>query len=82
MTRMQAARCSRSSRRSTSVVPSAVRRTSPAFVIDSDADDSQAYFWTPEWQEGERRAHEDIAAGRVHRFDSLGDLLESLHADD
>lgn len=26
---------------------------------------SQAWFWTPEWQEGERRADEDIKAGRV-----------------
>jgi antitoxin PrlF len=25
----------------------------------------QAWFWTPEWQEGERQASEDIAAGRL-----------------
>ncbi len=29
-------------------------------------DRSQAWFWTPEWQEGEREADEDLKAGR-HR---------------
>ena len=27
---------------------------------------SQAYFWTKEWQAGEREAEEDLKAGRVH----------------
>ena len=31
-------------------------------------DPSQAWFWTPEWQEGEREASQDIAAGRVTRY--------------
>jgi hypothetical protein len=26
---------------------------------------SQAWFWTPEWQDGEREADEDLAAGRA-----------------
>lgn len=26
----------------------------------------QAYFWSKEWQAGEREAEEDIRAGRVH----------------
>ncbi len=26
----------------------------------------QAYFWTKEWQAGEREADEDIKAGRTH----------------
>ncbi|HEV8574232.1 MAG TPA: AbrB/MazE/SpoVT family DNA-binding domain-containing protein [Dehalococcoidia bacterium] len=30
-------------------------------LIDAD----QAWFWTPEWQAGEREADEDIKAGRV-----------------
>ena len=42
-------------------------------------DKSQAYFWTPEWQAGEREADEDIAAGRVHEFDNVDDLIASLH---
>ena len=28
-------------------------------------DKSQAYFWTEEWQKGERQADEDNKAGRV-----------------
>src|SRR5688500_12481547 len=36
-------------------------------------DESQDYFWTPEWQAAEREADEDIAAGRVSRM-TLDDL--------
>ena len=32
--------------------------------------DDQAWFWTPEWQAGEREASADIAAGRVTRLDN------------
>ncbi len=46
---------------------------------DQDEDDTdQAWFWTPEWQEGERRADADLAAGRVTRFDSDEAFLEAL----
>ena len=38
-------------------------------------DTSQAYFWTPEWQAGERDADADIRAGRVRRFPTLDELL-------
>jgi AbrB family looped-hinge helix DNA binding protein len=41
-------------------------------------DKSQAYFWTRKWQEGEREADEDIEAGRVRTFDSVGELIEDL----
>jgi len=38
----------------------------------------QAWFWTEEWQEGERKAEADIKEGRVKRFhtgdESLGYL--------
>ena len=39
---------------------------------------SQAYFWSAEWQEAERAASEDIAAGRVHEFDDPEELIASL----
>jgi len=42
-------------------------------------DASQAYFWTEEWQKGEREADEDIRAGRVHSFDSAGAAVAYLH---
>ena len=42
---------------------------------------SQAYFWTPRWQAGEREAEEDIKAGRVKKFDSVEDLIADLESD-
>ncbi len=42
-------------------------------------DASQAYFWTEQWQEGERKADEDIRAGRVHRFDNAEAAIAYLH---
>lgn len=41
-------------------------------------DASQAYFWTEEWQKGERKADEDIQAGRVKRFKSAADAVKEL----
>ena len=41
-------------------------------------DNSQAYFWTRKWQEGEREADEDIKAGRVKTFDSVEELISDL----
>ncbi len=34
------------------------------------------YFWSEEWQKGEREADEDIRAGRIRRFN---DPEEALH---
>jgi len=48
----------------------------PMKMIDA----SQAWFWTPEWQEGERRADADIAAGRGMRFESDEEFLAYLDA--
>lgn len=41
-------------------------------------DPTQAYFWTREWQEAEREASADIAAGRVKRAESVEDLIADL----
>jgi antitoxin PrlF len=38
----------------------------------------QAWFWTPEWQAGEREADADIAAGRTEYFDSDAAFLAAL----
>jgi len=48
----------------------------PMKLIDA----TQAWFWTPEWQEGERQADADIAAGRVDRYDSGEEFLAALEA--
>jgi len=47
----------------------------PQVTIDRD----QAWYWTPEWQKGEREADEDIAAGRVYKMkaDSMSEEMES-----
>lgn len=42
----------------------------PVKVIKKD----QEYFWTAEWQEGEREADEDIKAGRLSKTYGDGEL--------
>ena len=41
-------------------------------------DASQAWFWSPEWQQMEREAEEDIVAGDTERFESARDLVSAL----
>jgi bifunctional DNA-binding transcriptional regulator/antitoxin component of YhaV-PrlF toxin-antitoxin module len=43
---------------------------------------SQAWFWTESWQEGERRADADIAAGRTTTYDNVDDFMDSLGIDE
>jgi antitoxin PrlF len=46
----------------------------PKKLVDAD----QAWFWTESWQQGEREASADIAAGRTRRSASAKEFLESL----
>lgn len=46
----------------------------PRKVIDA----TQAWFWSPEWQEGEREADADRAAGRTELFETDQDFVEAL----
>lgn len=46
----------------------------PRKVIDA----TQAWFWTPAWQAHEREADEDLAAGRLERFESDEAFLDAL----
>jgi AbrB family looped-hinge helix DNA binding protein len=41
-------------------------------------DPSQAWFWSPEWQAGEREASADIAAGRTRHFATTEEFLAAL----
>ena len=41
-------------------------------------DASQAYYWTEEWQKGEREADDDIKAGRVKKFKSGAEAAKYL----
>ena len=38
----------------------------------------QAYFYTPEWQQDERKASEDIRKGRVTKTKNLKELFKRL----
>ncbi|MDQ6615134.1 MAG: AbrB/MazE/SpoVT family DNA-binding domain-containing protein [Actinomycetota bacterium] len=48
----------------------------PQKVIDA----SQAWYWTPEWQEGEREADAQFVAGEGETFESGEEFLEALAA--
>jgi AbrB family looped-hinge helix DNA binding protein len=41
-------------------------------------DKNQAYFWTEKWQDAEKKAGEDIKAGRAKVFDSVEELIKDL----
>lgn len=48
----------------------------PAKLVDP----SQAYFWTKEWQTGEREAEVDIRKGRIKKFKSVKELMDDLRS--
>ena len=50
----------------------------PQRIIDKD----QAWFWTEEWQAGEREADLNIQRGEVKVFESVEDLIRDLHEGD
>lgn len=37
------------------------------------------WFWTPEWQQKEREADEDMANGRYKTYNSAKELIADLH---
>lgn len=47
-------------------------------MADGRIDPEQAWFWTREWQQREHEADEDIAAGRVTRYESDEQFLAAL----
>ncbi|MHB8644792.1 MAG: AbrB/MazE/SpoVT family DNA-binding domain-containing protein [Thermomicrobiales bacterium] len=54
--------------------PDGVIELRPQKTIDA----SQAWFWTERWQQMEREADEDIAAGRVATFDNVEEFIADL----
>jgi hypothetical protein len=60
----------------TKLLPGAVR------IIIEPLDPDQAYFWTKEWQEGERKAEEEMAAGEYKDFPTIEDFLDDLFDDE
>lgn len=41
-------------------------------------DSQDAWYWTEEWQAGEREVDEQIAAGQVQTFDSAEEFIADL----
>ena len=41
-------------------------------------DAQQAWFWSKEWQEGEKEAQADLGAGKVKKFKNVEDLIADL----
>jgi len=52
-------------------------------VIDEwlNADESQVWYWTAEWQAAEREAEQDLRSGRFEDFATMDDFISSLNAD-
>jgi AbrB family looped-hinge helix DNA binding protein len=48
----------------------------PRKVIDA----TQAWFWSPEWQQGEREAEADLAAGRIETVASGEEMIAALRS--
>jgi AbrB family looped-hinge helix DNA binding protein len=48
----------------------------PRKVIDA----TQAWFWSPEWQQGEREAEADLAAGRIETVASGEEMISALRS--
>jgi hypothetical protein len=40
--------------------------------------EDQAWFWSKEWQVGERESENDLSAERYQAFDTMDDLLDDL----
>lgn len=45
-----------------------------------DTDPNQEWFWSDRWQEREREADDDFAAGRMATFDDVESFLADLDA--
>ena len=53
-----------------------------ATISDPSARNTQAYYWTSEWQEGEQEADEDIRLGNTVTFSDIEEAIAWLDADD
>lgn len=43
-----------------------------------EVDSDQLWFWAEKWQEGERRAEEELRTGEYESFDSMDEFLATL----
>ena len=47
-----------------------------------DKQDDQSWYWTERWQKAEKKADEDVLAGRMKSYDSVDDLIDDLNRKD
>jgi hypothetical protein len=52
-----------------------------ADALTAALEDDQSWYWSEEWQAGERAAEADLAAGRGQVFDTMEDFLQDLGLD-
>jgi hypothetical protein len=68
--------------RSTDLFEARLREDGTIELIPQRAVDArQAWFWSERWQQMERDADSDIAAGRVRRYDDVESLVDDLEGD-
>ena len=48
-------------------------------LIPKGVPKDQEWYWSKQWQEWEREAGEDVAAGRIKGFDNVEDLVAALN---
>jgi hypothetical protein len=56
--------------------------TAPARALPSLRHGTQAYFWTPEWQQRERLADYDFLIGDTYEPTDVADLIRELDSGD
>ena len=49
-------------------------------IIKGPVDPDQAWFWTPEWQEGEREADAELAQGSGVVYSSTDEFISHLES--
>ena len=51
-------------------------------VFPDVGDESQAWFWTEEWQRMNAEAEDDLAHGRFREFETIDEFLDYLESED
>ena len=49
-------------------------------LIPKGVPKDQGWYWSKQWQEWEREADEDVAAGRIKGFDNVEELVAALNS--
>ena len=64
------------------ILPSASTGTKVYLVIHEgdviEIDQNQSWFWSREWQAGEKKVDQYIERGEIETFDSMEEFLSSL----